>query len=180
MQSNHYPLLTSPPFTGLVDIESGKVRRGVELLPLRHKIFSGWYNRVAVRKLAGIPPEKRVELYEELLKFRKEIQGRPYEKDKVELILSAIDIQEGFLSFLRNQHEDLSSLFCSELVAAAYQRMGLLGKEKLSNEYTPDDFCSARNLKLNIGYLEPEVYIELKFDLEYGEFDKFGRQISAY
>ena len=152
------------------------MRRGVELLPLRHKIFSGWYNRVAVRKLAGIPPEKRAEIYEELLKFRKEIQGRPYEKDKVELILSAIDIQEGFLSFLRNKHEDLSSLFCSELVAAAYQRMGLLGEEKLSNEYTPDDFSSARNLQLKHGYLEPEVYIELKFDFE----SDFNRQTSLY
>lgn len=129
-----------------------------------------------MRRLAGISPEKRAEIYEELLKFRKEIQGRPYEKDKVELILSSIDIQEGFLSFLRNKHEDLSSLFCSELVAAAYQRMGLLGEEKLSNEYTPDDFSSARNLQLKHGYLEPEAYIELKFDFE----SDFSRQTSLY
>ena len=172
----HTHTYTQTFFTGLVDIESGRVRRGVELLPLRHKIFSGWYNRVAVRRLAGISPEKRAEIYEELLKFRKEIQGRPYEKDKVELILSSIDIQEGFLSFLRNKQEDLSSLFCSELVAAAYQRMGLLGEEKLSNEYTPDDFSSARNLQLKHGYLEPEVYIELKFDFE----SDFSRQTSLY
>lgn len=160
--SIQFPLLS----TGLVDVESGKVRRGVELLPLKNKIFSGWYNRVAIRQLTGIEDDKRQEIYEELLKFRKEVQGRPYEKSKSELILSAIDFQEDYLSFLRNTKEDLSSLFCSELVAAAYQRMGLLDDKRLSNEYTPDDFAS-NNDKVNplqFGKLEKEVYIELKFD----------------
>ena len=140
----------------------------MELLPLRHKIFSGWYDRVAVRRLADITPEQRKQIYAEMLELRHTFQGKPYEKSKWELLLSSLDIQEGFLSFLRNQHEDLSSLFCSELVAAAYQRLGLLGKEKLSNEYTPDDFTSARNLQLNFGRLEPEEYIDLKFDFNPG------------
>ena len=162
--------------TGLVDLESGKVRKGVELLPLRHKVFSGWYDRVAIRKLSGVDDKQRENMYRELLLFRKEVQGRPYEKNKIELILSAIDAQEKYLSFLRNTHEDLSSLFCSELVAEAYKRMGILNTTKFSNEFTPDDFSSARNheLQLNFGQLEPEVYIELKFDLE------MDRQISVY
>lgn len=134
---------------------------------MKNKIFSGWYNRVAVRRLTGIADDKRKKMYEELLKFRKEVQGRPYEKSKTELILSAIDFQEDYLSFLRNTKEDLSSLFCSELVAAAYMRMGLLGDKRLSNEYTPDDFSSHCDQKnpLQFGKLEKEVYIELKFDL---------------
>ncbi len=140
------------------------MRKGVELLPLRQKIFSGWYDRVAIRRLTEIDPDKRKELYRDLLEFRKEVQGRPYEKSKTELILSAIDAQEEYLSFLRNTKEDLSSLFCSELVAAAYMRMNLIDKEKLSNEYTPDDFASSGDLKLKMGKLEKEEYIELKFD----------------
>ena len=149
-----------------MDIESGRVRKGVELLPLRNKIFSGWYNRVAIRRLTGIEDSKREEMYKELLKFRKEVQGRPYEKSKTELILSSIDAQEEYLSFLRNTKEDLSSLFCSELVAEAYKRMGLLPAKKLSNEYTPDDFSSKedKKLELQFGKLEKEDYIELKFD----------------
>ena len=162
--------------TGLVDIESGKVRKGVELVPLGFKIFSGWYDRVAVRRLTEVSDEQREEMYQQLLLFRKEVQGRPYEKNKIELILSAIDAQEKYLSFLRNTHEDLSSLFCSELVAEAYKRMGILNTTKFSNEFTPDDFSSARDyeLELNFGRLEPEEYIELKFD--------FGieRQISVF
>ena len=147
-----------------MDIETGTVRRGVELLPLRHKIFSGWYNRVAIRRLVDVTDEQRNALYMKMLELRREWQGRPYEKSQIQLILSAVDIHENFLPFLRNQHEDLSSLFCSELVAAAYQRMGLLGDEKLSNEYTPDDFASHRHLPLKFGSLEPEQYVELKFD----------------
>lgn len=151
----------------MVDIESGKVRKGVELLPLTNKVFSGWYDRVAVRRLTGIEDAKRQEMYEGLLKFRKEVQGRPYEKHKTELILSAFDFQEEYLSFLRNTKEDLSSLFCSELVAEAYKRMGLL-TGKLSNEYTPDDFSSKNDKELNLqfGKLEKEEYVELKFDFD--------------
>lgn len=153
---------------GLVDVGSGKVRRGVELLPLTHKIYSGWYDRVAIRRLTGISSDKREEMYHKLLTFRKEVQGRPYEKDIVELILSAIDVQEKYLSFLRNTKEDLSSLFCSELVAEAYKRMGLLDTNKLSNEFTPDDFSSDQDLQLAHGKLEPEIYLELKFDFDSG------------
>ena len=153
-------------YAGLVDVESGKVERGVELLPLRHQIYSGWYERVAVRRLTGVDDEKRKQMYKDLLKFRKEMQGRPYEKSDLELARSALDFQEEYLSFLHNSHEDLSSLFCSELVAEAYKRMGILKTDKLSNNFTPDDFSSARDSKLtlNFGKLEPEVYIELKFE----------------
>jgi hypothetical protein len=55
----------------------------------------------------------------------------------------------------KSSGEDLSSLFCSELVAEAYQAMGLLPeypKGLPSNEYTPLDFSSHRNLKLLGGY----------------------------
>ena len=149
-----------------MDVESGKVVRGVELLPLRHQIYSGWYERVAIRRLTGVDDEQRKQMYKDLLKFRTEVQGRPYEKSDLELARSALDFQEDYLSFLRNTHEDLSSLFCSELVAEAYKHMGILNTEKLSNEFTPDDFSSARDSKLtlNFGKLEPEVYIELKFE----------------
>jgi len=43
----------------------------------------------------------------------------------------------------RNQ-KDLTSLFCSELLAETYIRMGLLPEDPKhpSNEYTPKDFSS--------------------------------------
>ena len=118
--------------------------------------------------------------------MRSDLQGVPYEKSHLELILSAIDIDEKYLTFLRNHAEDLSSIFCSELVAHAYQEIGLLGtvtctcvvnvhvtilflsdKSKFSNEFTPDDFSTHKDtLTLLEGTLEPEAYIDLNFDYE--------------
>lgn len=153
-----------------MDIETGKVTQGVELLPLKHKIFSGWYNRVAVRQLIVDDKNKRVEMMQHLFKFKEELGERPYEKNKLQLIRSALDFHQDYFTFLKNEQEDLSSLFCSELVAAAYQRMGLLEFDKTSdnyktsNEFTPDDFTSRRDDKLRLqnGRLEKEIYIEMK------------------
>ena len=53
---------------------------------------------------------------------------------------------------LGHNQEDLSSLFCSELVAEAYQRLGLLPKPPQglpSNEYTPRDFAKNIDLQNN-------------------------------
>ena len=37
--------------------------------------------------------------------------------------------------------------------------------DKTSNEYAPDEFSSKNeDLKLNFGRLEPEVFIELKYE----------------
>jgi hypothetical protein len=44
---------------------------------------------------------------------RHEVSGRPYERDEIELLKSACDGKFG------ENKEDLSSLFCSELVAEA-------------------------------------------------------------
>ena len=153
-----------------MDIETGKVTQGIELLPLKEKVFSGWYSRVAVRQLQ-ITDEQREKMTASLLKFKMELGERPYEESKLELIRSALDFHEDFLTFLKNEEEDLSSLFCSELVAAAYQRMGLLEgdatveKYKTSNEYTPDDFTSSRDdeLCLKYGQLSKEIYVKMKF-----------------
>jgi len=66
---------------------------------------------------------------------------------------------------LRDNEEDLSSLFCGELVAEAYQNIGLL-KEPLeglpSNEFTPKDFAEKRGLVLESGTsLGEEIPIEM-------------------
>ena len=155
---------------GLVDIETGKITQGINLFPLKEQVFSGWYSRVAVRQL-HISEEEREKMTKNLLQFKKDLGERPYEKNKLELARSALDFQEDFLTFLKNKEEDLSSLFCSELVAAAFQCMGLLEadsnseKYKTSSEYTPEDFSSSRDDELNLKYgeLTKEIYIEMKF-----------------
>ena len=76
-----------------------------------------------------------------LAEFRAEVRNRPYEKDQLELIKAAYDGPWG------NNQPDLSSIFCSELVAEAYQRLGLLSRKIPANEFTPADWA---NPELNL------------------------------
>ena len=116
------------------------------------------------------------------MQLSKELEGTYYEKDFIEMIMSSFDFGEEFLDFLKNDEEDVSTIFCSELIAHAYQEAGLLGgesrlaiirlvvlilflvEEKPSNEYSPDEFSSEKNPNLKFGRLEPEIYIELKYE----------------
>ena len=80
-------------------------------------------------------------------KFHLNRRGEEPIRRSIELFKAAYD------GWFGQNEEDLSSLFCSELVAEAYQRMGLIsdGKKALpSNEFTPKDFSSeaAKPLKL--------------------------------
>ena len=47
-----------------------------------------------------------------------------------------------------------------ELVAEAYQRMGFLGEDTPSNEYTPRDFSDAGGLELMKGALSQEMSLK--------------------
>jgi len=87
------------------------------------------------------------EVYNALAELREEVKGRCYERSILELLGAALP--------WRNK-PDLSSLFCSELVAEAYRRMGLLGGFKPANEYTPGDFAT---LKLKNPYSLGDLHV---------------------
>lgn len=140
-------LWESTTLSNLTDMDTEKQVKGVQLVSLHDRI-SSYDGDVAVRHLLGFEfgdTERQC-----LQDCRKEFKGVPYEKDEMELLHSA--------SIFRNT-EDLSSLFCSELVAETYQRLGLLSEEKPSNEYVPADFAESRDLLLEKGHLDAEVEI---------------------
>ena len=144
-------LWESTTLSDVADMESGEKRKGVQLVALRERL-KRYEGEVAIRRLEGMKIGE-AELAG-LMAFKGEMKGRGYEENLFELIKSAYDGPGG-----RNE-EDLSSVFCSELVAEAYQRMGLLGEEKASNEYTPADFGQDRFLRLQKGWLSEEIMIE--------------------
>lgn len=113
------------------DMETGRQKKGVQLnlMSTRVEEVTGV---VAVRRLAN--PLNASQL-SEVKKFRQYAKGRAYEQNEIELVRSALP------GFLDNQKEDLSSLFCSELVAEAYQRASLLKDNPPSNSYVPNDFA---------------------------------------
>lgn len=124
-------LWESTTLSTIVDLETQTARKGVQLVPLSDRV-AGYDGEMAVRRLGPAPAAPQIAA---LVELRHEVKGRPYEESELELLRSAYDGLAGA------NVEDLSSLFCSELVAEAYQRMGLLGEETPSNEYTPKDFA---------------------------------------
>lgn len=138
------------PITDIRDIETGKAHKGVRLVALSERLQS-YEGEISIRRLIV---KRAPAMLKELSRLRWELKGRPFETDLIELLKSA---WEG--PFGQNE-TDLSSLFCSELVAEAYQHMGLLSRRKPSNEYTPRDFSEEGNLKLKKGRLGKEQVIK--------------------
>jgi len=147
-------LWESTTLSNIPDIESRAPTKGVQLVPLSQRIAT-YEGEVTVRRL-----NKEISdgMHTKLSGARKELSRKPYERSQIELLKAAYEGIGGASS-----GEDLSSLFCSELVAEAYQAMGLLPEYPAglpSNEYTPIDFSDRRPLKLLKNYsLGAEVAI---------------------
>lgn len=140
-------LWESTTLSNLNDIETNRPNKGVQLVSLQDRIKT-YEGDVAIRHLCDF--EFGVAEKECLKECRQEFKGLPYERNELELLHAA---------FIFQNKEDLSSLFCSELVAETYQRLGLLDEDKPSNEYIPADFAESRELKLCRGYLSEEIEI---------------------
>lgn len=143
----------STTLSDLKDADTGKLTKGVQRVELSERLercFSKGYE-ISVRQLSKALSNDMVLA---LNSFRHEVSGRPYEKDKIELLKAAYD------GIFGDNKEDLSSLFCSELVAEAYQKMGLLTEKMSSNEYIPKDFSTEKSLNLELDYsLKNEIAI---------------------
>ncbi len=138
-------LWESTRLADLADIETGRASAGVQLVWLSERL-AGYHGEF---KLRALDRPITLEMEAGLAKRRGELGGRPYEQQRLELLEAALDGWFGAL-----MHERLGSLFCSELVAEAYQALGLLPEPPAglpSNEYTPRDFAR-RGAKLLRGY----------------------------
>jgi hypothetical protein len=144
-------LWESTTLSKLRDKDTDVPRSGVQLVLLSDKLVD-YPGDVAMRLL---DTKDRAPFLAPLSKLRLKLRGRPYEKDTIELINAAYDGPFG------ENIEDLSSLFCSELVAAAYQELKLLPRTKAANEYTPADFSTEnKNLALRGARLSDEIFVE--------------------
>jgi hypothetical protein len=130
----------------LQDAIEGKAFRGVKLVPIRDRLkeFNGV---VAIRHLIGIDFDEpaNTKAKQKLMQFRKKVRIRPYEKDKIDLMRDALD---GSFS---EKFENYSSLYCTEIVAEAYQKLGLLPIPQnglLANEYMTKDFRATNEVEL--------------------------------
>ena len=125
--------------SGVEDVRTGEVTRGVQLVPLSERVRT-YKGSFAVRQISRA---LTVDEVEKLKAFRAKVRGRNYDMDALELLGSAIDVP-----FLPQNTEDIASLFCCELIAETYQELGLLDEVKPSNEYVPHDFSERAGLQL--------------------------------
>lgn len=136
-----------------LDVEAGLHRTGVRLVSFQDRV-EAFEGEISIRKL-------QVDVLSEslcgLMQLRAELRCRAYERNKFELIKASNE--RAFC----NKAENLSSLFCSELVAEAYQRLGLLTEDKHSNNYAPVDFSHER-----MQSLQGEFYLSEEIDFTIG------------
>ena len=104
----------STTLSNVNDVETGRPTKGVQLVQMSERI-NKYDGRVAVRRSRHFRPNAN----ESLMDLRKELKGRPYERGENELFRSAYDGPFG------ENSPDLSSVFCSELVAEALKKLGL-------------------------------------------------------
>jgi hypothetical protein len=127
------------------DVRTGTVVRGVQLVRCSERIAS-FEGAVAFRGLSPALPD---DLEARLLLFAERMHGRPFNENK----------WMAFRAFYRrNVPSREAGFFCSELIAEAYQWIGLLPQRPEgpgSNNYIPADFSSsypASLLRLQSGF----------------------------
>lgn len=118
------------------DIETGEFVKGVQTSLLSERIAT-YKGDVWIRRLNKKLSKEQIEA---IMALRQEVKGRSYERSWWSLVRAAID-----WPFSR-QRKDLSTIFCSELEAAAYQVANLLGLDPSASEHDPADFEIMREL----------------------------------
>ncbi len=129
-------MIESTTLSNVRDIDSGDFREGVQVVSLidRLNLYTG---DVGFRRMENVARTR--EMIAVIVGLRREFRGREYEQSKLELIRSVYDGPFG------SNVEDLSSLFCSELVAEMWQSIGWLPQDPPSNEYNPANFAGDGN-----------------------------------
>tara|TARA_R110001583_G_scaffold77377_1_gene210745 strand:- start:36113 stop:36706 length:594 start_codon:yes stop_codon:yes gene_type:complete len=124
----------------IIDLDSKQITQGVQMVSFvdKVKLYPG---SIGYRRLTNVADNELD--HHSFAKLKKSLRGKAFESNILQIVKANYDGPLGA------NREDLSSLFCSELIAASYQTLGLLpaSEIKASNEYTPSDF-SCQSLKL--------------------------------
>lgn len=138
---------------GLIDLDTGKITQGVQMVPFHEKV-KVYPGSIGYRRLTNVSDQDLN--YKRFAQLKKSLQGRAFEQSILQMVKANYDGPFG------HNKEDLSSLFCSELIAASYQALGLLPSRniKTSSEYTPSDFSSEKLTLSNQAFLSEITVIK--------------------
>lgn len=141
-------LLESSSLSDSPDILAGRPVAGVGIVLLMKRV-QDYEGQVAVRRRTGAPLGPSQQKLVTRLVMR--LAHRPY---KNYLLAIMRDLLTGFC--LRPNR---ASLFCSELVAEIYCRLGWLSRQARTTNYVPGHFGSAR-FRLNQGALDQPCWLK--------------------
>lgn len=133
------------------DVWTGEHRRGTQLHRLTDAV-STWHHRYGQQAWTRrIDPEVSREMEDAALRTIVELDGRAFPHPRA--------LAKGWLKGRARRTADLEQLFCAEVVAITYERMGLLTEERPPNWYDPGKFWSGDRLELVGADLGPEISI---------------------
>lgn len=122
-------VLESTTLSDSNDLFMGAPVRGIGLVPLAEKIKQ-YDGEVALRRRQGDPlSPSRQKMVERLALM---LCHRPYKN----FLLCHLRAQ-----FYRRKQKDYSAMFCSELVAEIYRRLGWLAQDICPKDFVPGDFA---------------------------------------
>ena len=141
----------------LHDCDTGTPNWGVEKVSLLDKVYSSFYDKVAVRRLIlpGGRAEREVKS-KQLHDFYESKMGIPYEEFKLEMV-------KAYFNWNTANDKSRDTLFCSEFVALAYLKLGLLDQDKIPSNVLQWEFSSQENMAAELSqgaYLQSEVYLK--------------------
>lgn len=147
---NCLTLFESTTLSDTNDILTGKKgSKGVQLVNMSSRL-NNYEGKVWVRPIIGTRTHKQKKA---AMDFMREFHGRPYEKNQIELVRSAVDLPG--IRFMKNE-PDASSVFCSELTVLMLRHVGIMNDNgEPANEFTPADF--SKDIDLADGYKAGEL-----------------------
>lgn len=133
-------LIESTTLGNLPDIKTGELRKGVQLQFLSQRLAS-YDGEAWLYPLRTIVSDANLARTQDWLTSA---HTQKIEYDSFQAIGAGLDFFDRLLGI--ENKEDLSSLFCSELVTKAFQIAGLVDKSVNPSEMTPKDVCDFRFL----------------------------------
>lgn len=154
-------VLEATTLSDVKDVVDNVAKKGVQLVPL-HDRLNTYDGDISIKHLHGAVLGNNDS--SALKAFMLEIEDRPYEKNIVDLAKAVLERKtpkDSIFHDMLHDEGDLSSLFCSELIAEAYQRLNILNNTEPSDYYLPKDFSdNGKMLLLRNVTLGPEIALK--------------------
>jgi hypothetical protein len=134
------------------DVWAGITHRGTQLHRLVDAVGQ-WHHRYEQEAwVRQIDVDVSTEMEDAIVLTVDELDGRTFPGTK--------SLASAWVKGRVHRRTKLEQLFCAEVVAITYERMGLLDANRPPNWYDPGKFWSGNHLKLNGASLGPEIAVD--------------------